>query len=76
MLTLVVLVAFMSLWMEVFTTERLFTMLALERQEIDKMTMILRTLLANRQQLSIPLLVGRSRGSGHGEVDSSWASIR
>ena len=72
MLVLVILGAFMGLREEVVTTESLTTVFAFERQEIHKMAMFLRALLADRQQLSVALLVGGGRGTTGRHYSIVW----
>ena len=72
MLVLVILGAFMGLREEVVATESLTTVFAFERQEIYEMTMLLRALLADRQQLSVALLVGGGRGSTGRHYSIVW----
>ena len=76
MLVLVILGAFMSLREEVVTTESLTAVLAFERQEINKVAMFLRALLADRQQLSIALLVGGGRGTTGRHYSDSGVRVK
>lgn len=62
---LVVLVALVLVWQEVFSTERMAAVLALERQEVDEVAERCRALLPDGHQL-VAALGGVGRCARHG----------